>query len=64
MRAARRDGRGGCVMDLRVHLVDLALWVLNFSQVAEVSSTLFADASSNHVEDYSESLKAASRSSI
>jgi predicted dehydrogenase len=33
---------GGCVMDLGVHLVDLALWSLDFPQVASVSSSLFA----------------------
>ncbi|MFL6796372.1 MAG: Gfo/Idh/MocA family protein [Xanthobacteraceae bacterium] len=33
---------GGCVMDLGVHLVDLALWTLDFPPVEEVSSTLFA----------------------
>lgn len=33
---------GGCVMDLGVHLVDLALWVLDFPEVAEVSASLFA----------------------
>ncbi|MDB5472945.1 MAG: oxidoreductase [Devosia sp.] len=32
---------GGCVMDLGVHLVDLALWVLDFPQVTAVSSHLF-----------------------
>ncbi|MEI6350796.1 MAG: Gfo/Idh/MocA family oxidoreductase [Verrucomicrobiota bacterium] len=31
---------GGCVMDLGIHLVDLALWILD-SQVVEVSSRLF-----------------------
>ena len=30
---------GGCVMDLGVHLVDLALWVLGFPAVADVSGT-------------------------
>ena len=34
---------GGCVMDLGVHLADLALWVLGFPQVTEVSSRLFAN---------------------
>jgi predicted dehydrogenase len=29
---------GGCVMDLGIHLVDLALWVLGFPAVVEVSS--------------------------
>lgn len=31
---------GGCVMDLGIHLVDLALWTLDFPQVAEVTSWL------------------------
>ncbi|MBV9393391.1 MAG: Gfo/Idh/MocA family oxidoreductase [Methylobacteriaceae bacterium] len=47
---------GGCVMDLGVHLVDLALWVLDFPEVIEVSSKLFAGgellASPDRVEDY------------
>lgn len=33
---------GGCVMDLGIHLVDLALWALDFPRVARVSSRLFA----------------------
>jgi predicted dehydrogenase len=33
---------GGCVMDLGVHLVDLALWALDFPDVTDVSSSLFA----------------------
>ena len=33
---------GGCVMDLGVHLVDLALWTLGFPEVERVSSHLFA----------------------
>ncbi|HYD28086.1 Gfo/Idh/MocA family oxidoreductase [Brevundimonas sp.] len=33
---------GGCVMDLGVHLVDLALWLLGDAEVADVSSHLFA----------------------
>ncbi len=33
---------GGCVMDLGVHLVDLALWALDFPDVTEVASQLFA----------------------
>jgi predicted dehydrogenase len=33
---------GGCVMDLGVHLVDLALWVLGFPAVTDVSAKLFA----------------------
>lgn len=31
---------GGCMMDLGVHLVDLALWTLGFPEVARVSGTL------------------------
>ncbi|HEX2555660.1 MAG TPA: Gfo/Idh/MocA family oxidoreductase [Microvirga sp.] len=48
---------GGCVMDLGVHLVDLALWTLDFPAVREVSSRLFAGGEplggrTDTVEDY------------
>ncbi|HEX2134754.1 MAG TPA: Gfo/Idh/MocA family oxidoreductase, partial [Microvirga sp.] len=48
---------GGCVMDLGVHLVDLALWVLDFPTVEEVSARLFAGGEPlgrrpDQVEDY------------
>ena len=33
---------GGCVMDLGVHLVDLALWALEFPAVVDVASHLYA----------------------
>ncbi len=33
---------GGCVMDLGVHLVDLALWALNFPGVTSVSGKLMS----------------------
>ena len=33
---------GGCVIDLGIHLVDLALWTLGFPAVHEVSSRLYA----------------------
>ncbi|MGE0128432.1 MAG: Gfo/Idh/MocA family protein [Blastocatellales bacterium] len=33
---------GGCVMDLGIHLVDLALWALDFPRVEQVNSHLFA----------------------
>lgn len=33
---------GGCVIDLGVHLVDLALWTLDFPRVTRVTSQLFA----------------------
>lgn len=32
---------GGCVMDLGIHLVDLAIWLLNGGDVIEVASRLF-----------------------
>jgi predicted dehydrogenase len=48
---------GGCVMDLGVHLVDLALWVLDFPAVARVESHLMAGGEplagrADRVEDY------------
>jgi predicted dehydrogenase len=48
---------GGCVMDLGVHLVDLALWVLDFPEVSSVTSNLFAGGellgpAPDRVEDY------------
>jgi predicted dehydrogenase len=33
---------GGCLMDLGIHLVDLALWMLDFPAVANVSGALMA----------------------
>lgn len=33
---------GGCVIDLGVHLVDLALWTLGFPSVGDVQATLLA----------------------
>ena len=33
---------GGCVIDLGIHLVDLALWTLGFPRVRGVASRLFA----------------------
>lgn len=48
---------GGCVIDLGIHLVDLALWVLDFPQVTGVSSRLFAQGKpltgeQDRLEDY------------
>ncbi|MFD3001762.1 Gfo/Idh/MocA family protein [Pontibacter toksunensis] len=48
---------GGCVIDLGVHLVDLALWSLNFPKVKQVQSQLFSKGkpigmSEGKVEDY------------
>jgi predicted dehydrogenase len=38
----RAQSGGGCVIDLGVHLVDLALWALDWPEVAAVESRLFA----------------------
>jgi len=48
---------GGCVMDLGVHLVDLALWALDFPIVTGVSASLMASGEpvappADRVEDY------------
>ena len=48
---------GGCVMDLGVHLVDLALWTMDFREVAGVRGTLLAggeplSSQPDRVEDY------------
>jgi predicted dehydrogenase len=47
---------GGCVIDLGIHLVDLALWTLGFPEVREVRSALFSQGESlksdTSVEDY------------
>jgi predicted dehydrogenase len=46
---------GGCVMDLGVHLVDLALWALDFPQVKGASAQLLSKGEPLHegvVEDY------------
>jgi predicted dehydrogenase len=48
---------GGCVIDLGIHLVDLALWALDFPRVTGVSSRLFAGGEllqeqADRVEDY------------
>ncbi len=48
---------GGCVMDLGVHLVDLALWTLGSDDIRSVSATLYAAGirlppTPREVEDY------------
>ena len=48
---------GGCLIDLGVHLIDLALWVLDFPDVSDVSGHLLSDgkllqANPEAVEDY------------
>jgi predicted dehydrogenase len=55
----RRLSGGGCVIDLGIHLVDLALWALGHPRVEGVSSRLFCKgrrliAGSDAVEDYAE----------
>jgi predicted dehydrogenase len=55
-----RDPRlagGGCVIDLGIHLVDMAWWMLDYPAVSNVSSRLFVhgkplNASAECVEDY------------
>ena len=51
----RKLAGGGCLMDLGTHLVDLALWALDFPRVESVSGRLYAQAQTagpNDVEDY------------
>lgn len=48
---------GGCIIDLGIHLVDLALWTLEFPPVENVTSRLYAQgrllpANPSVVEDY------------
>jgi len=48
---------GGCVMDLGVHLIDLALWTLDFPKVVDVASHLMSAGrtvapGAEQVEDY------------
>jgi predicted dehydrogenase len=52
-----KQAGGGCVMDLGIHLVDLALWVLDFPEVTRVDSHLYAGgrplvSRETQVEDY------------
>lgn len=50
-----RQSGGGCVMDLGVHLIDLAMWMLDFPEVVSVSSHLLSrgkPVAAGEVEDY------------
>jgi len=38
----RKFSGGGCLIDLGIHLIDLALWMLDFPEVQNVSSRLFS----------------------
>jgi predicted dehydrogenase len=57
-----RESGGGALMDLGIHLVDLALWVLDFPQLEAASSRLYAQGAvlphlaRSQVEDYVASL--------
>jgi predicted dehydrogenase len=57
-----RQAGGGCVMDLAIHLVDLALWALGHPAVERVSSLLSAHgaplAGREQVEDHATALLA------
>jgi predicted dehydrogenase len=53
----RSQSGGGCIIDLGVHLIDLALWALDFPEVIGVSSQLMSQGKpiaklSGQVEDY------------
>jgi predicted dehydrogenase len=53
----RASSGGGCVIDLGVHLVDLALWTLGFPEVIDLDARLYADGvaappGGPEVEDY------------
>jgi predicted dehydrogenase len=48
---------GGCLLDLGVHMVDLALWVLGFPEITSVSSAVYMkgklmDTEKDFTEDY------------
>lgn len=49
---------GGCVLDLGIHLVDLALWMQSFPTVTKATSRLFSNgvplSQFDRVEDYAE----------
>lgn len=65
----KRSG-GGCVMDLGIHLVDLALWSLDFPEISEVKSNLYSKGEKltsfeENVEDFAQvSMLAADDTSI
>jgi len=51
----RARSGGGCVIDLGVHLIDLALWTLGFPKITDVDAVLFSSGrptGTRDVEDY------------
>lgn len=42
---------GGCIIDLGIHLIDLALWILDFPEVENVTSKLFSQGKSFYPDD-------------
>jgi len=52
---------GGCVIDLGIHLVDLALWTFGFPRIVKISSHLFSNGRKfapgvDGVEDYADAM--------
>jgi predicted dehydrogenase len=51
----RKQAGGGCVIDLGVHLVDLAMWLLDYPEIQRVDAQLFCQgelARPDQCEDY------------
>jgi predicted dehydrogenase len=51
----RKQAGGGCVIDLGVHLVDLAMWLLGYPEIRRVDAQLFCQgerARADQCEDY------------
>ncbi|RNL87237.1 gfo/Idh/MocA family oxidoreductase [Sinomicrobium pectinilyticum] len=52
-----KQSGGGCVMDLGIHLIDLALWNLGFPEITEITGNLYYQgkklhSAENQVEDF------------
>ena len=64
-----KQSGGGCVMDLGIHMVDLALWTLDFPTIANIQSHLFRhgkkwDPSMNTVEDFAKATLATTKGAV